>query len=208
MKKSIKTCIEKNKALVKKNLSFQNFGNLSIRVSKYEILIKPSGVELDAISDRDIPLVDIRNGNVIKGKLKPSIDTPIHIELYKKYNQIKSIAHCHSKYATAWSQACKEIPLLGTTHADFSIQSIHVTNILKSEEIKKNYEENIGKSIIKKLQKQKLNPLNCPGILVANHAAFAWGDSPDNCVKNMELIEFLAETAYITININNSNGNK
>tara|TARA_B100001287_G_C22634320_1_gene506767 strand:+ start:462 stop:1157 length:696 start_codon:yes stop_codon:yes gene_type:complete len=205
MKEILRECIDKNKELISKGLSFQNFGNLSIKISKYEIIIKPSGVDLNSINVNDVPVIDIRTGKKIKGRLKPSIDTPTHIELYKKYEKLKSIAHCHSKYSTSWSQACKDIPILGTTHSDFSNTSIPVTDQLSGDEIKINYEKNIGVSIIKKLRKLKLNPYLCPGILVANHASFSWGITVDQCINNMETIEFLAETAFITLQINKKN---
>ena len=142
------------------------------------------------------------DGKKVKGMLNPSSDTPTHSLLYKTFSEIGGIAHTHSKYATAWSQSKKEIPILGTTHADYSRKNILVTRLLKKNNVNTNYEKNIGKSIINCLKQNKLKPLHCPGILVANHAPFCWGTDTNHALKNSEIIEFLAELAFITLQIN------
>ena len=114
-----KECIRQNKLLVKKNLLIHNFGNVSIRLDKNHFIIKPSGVNLKKVIPTDMPIINVLTGKKIKGNLKPSSDTRTHLEIYRKYKDIKSITHTHSTYATVWAQYGKAIPLIGTTHADY-----------------------------------------------------------------------------------------
>ena len=127
----------------------------------------------------------------------------ISISWYQKYREICAIVHTHSIYATAWAQSCRSVPCLGTTHADFCIREIPVTDLMSKEKVEKNYELNTANSIINKLNKLKLKPLFTPGILVANHGPFAWGKNLDEAIRNAEIIEFIARLAFITLNINN-----
>ena len=110
--KIAKECLKQNKLLVEKKLVIQNFGNVSLRLDNDHFIIKPSGVDLNKINYKDMPLINIRNSKKIKGRLKPSMDTATHLEIYKKYKYINSITHTHSEYATAWAQASRSIPLL------------------------------------------------------------------------------------------------
>ena len=198
MKLSIlkKKCHEANLKLSKSILSFQNFGNISLRVDKDNFIIKPSGANLNKTKYLDYPIISISKKKRILGRLKESSDTPTHLILYEKYPNLNAIAHAHAKYSVIWSQALKNIPLCGTTHADYWREEIFVTNSLKKEKIEKNYEENIGKSIILKLGKK--NPLKYPGILVANHGPFCWGKNVIDALQNLERLEFIAELAYKT----------
>ncbi len=196
-----KECHDANLKLSKSILSFQNFGNISKRIDKDKFIIKPSGADLDKTKYSDYPVISISKRKKISGKLKESSDTPTHLILYDKYPDLNAIAHAHAKYSVIWAQALNDIPICGTTHADYWREKIFVTNKLRQEKIKKNYEENIGKSIIGKLGKR--NPLKYPGILVANHGPFSWGKDAIEALQNLERLEFIAELAFKTKLLNN-----
>ena len=202
MKLIQKNCHVANVSLAKSSLVIHSFGNISSRIDDKYFTIKPSGANLNILKHTDYPVIRISDNKIIKGKLNPSTDTPTHCLLYKKYPEIGGIAHTHSKFATAWSQAKKSIPILGTTHADYSQKNIQVTNSLKKNQIIKNYEKNIGNSIIDCLKKSKIKPLECPGILVANHAPFSFGINANQAFKNAEILEYIAELAYLSLQIN------
>tara|TARA_B100000073_G_scaffold254101_1_gene214116 strand:- start:538 stop:1227 length:690 start_codon:yes stop_codon:yes gene_type:complete len=202
MKLIQKNCHVANVNLAKSSLVIHSFGNISSRIDDKYFTIKPSGANLNILKHTDYPIIRISDNKIIKGKLNPSTDTPTHCLLYKKYPEIGGIAHTHSKFATAWSQAKKSIPILGTTHADYSQKNIQVTNPLKKNQIIKNYEKNIGNSIIDCLKKSKIKPLECPGILVANHAPFSFGINANQAFKNAEILEYIAEVAYLSLQIN------
>ena len=202
MKLIQKNCHVANVNLAKSSLVIRSFGNISSRIDDKYFTIKPSGANLNILKHTDYPIIRISDNKIIKGKLNPSTDTPTHCLLYKKYPEIGGIAHTHSKFATAWSQAKKSIPILGTTHADYSQKNIQVTNPLKKNQIIKNYEKNIGNSIIDCLKKSKIKPLECPGILVANHAPFSFGINANQAFKNAEILEYIAELAYLSLQIN------
>jgi len=202
MKLIQKNCHVANVSLAKSSLVIHSFGNISSRIDDKYFTIKPSGANLNILKHTDYPIIRISDNKIIKGKLNPSTDTPTHCLLYKKYPEIGGIAHTHSKFATAWSQAKKSIPILGTTHADYSQKNIQVTNPLKKNQIIKNYEKNIGNSIIDCLKKSKIKPLECPGILVANHAPFSFGINANQAFKNAEILEYIAEVAYLSLQIN------
>lgn len=202
MKLIQKNCHVANVSLAKSSLVIHSFGNISSRIDNKYFTIKPSGANLNILKHTDYPIIRISDNKIIKGKLNPSTDTPTHCLLYKKYPEIGGIAHTHSKFATAWSQAKKSIPILGTTHADYSQKNIQVTNPLKKNQIIKNYEKNIGNSIIDCLKKSKIKPLECHGILVANHAPFSFGINANQAFKNAEILEYIAELAYLSLQIN------
>jgi L-ribulose-5-phosphate 4-epimerase len=191
-----KLCHNGNLKISKSHLSFQNFGNVSLRINNDLFTIKPSGVDLTNTDYKKYPLISIKNKLKKKNYLKSSVDTDFHLEIYKYFHKINSIVHTHSKYATIWAQACKNIPVLGTTHADFWSNEIEVTDTLKIKEIENNYEKNIGKSIIKKM---KLGHFR--GLLIAHHGAIAFGENIDEAIKNAERLEFVAELAYKTLKI-------
>jgi L-ribulose-5-phosphate 4-epimerase len=193
-----KKCFKSNKDIISKKLAIQSFGNVSQRISTDLFTIKPSGINLKKIKSNDLVVVEISSGKIIKNKFKPSSDTETHRILYKMYPQIKGIAHAHPVFLTSWAQTGKSIPNLGTTHSDYWQKDIPITRELKKFEIKKNYELNTGRAIINTLKEKKLNPDYCPGILSRYHGAFAWGQSSDDAVKNLEAMEFIAELAFYT----------
>ena len=144
-------------------------------------------------------VVDLK-GKVVEGKKRPSSDTPTHIELYKAFPEIGGITHTHSKYATVFSQARKEIPCLGTTHADHFYGTIPVTRFLTEEEVNTDYELNTGKVIIERFE--NINPLSMPGVLVAGHAPFTFGKSASESVRNGLILERVAGMALSTLQLN------
>jgi L-ribulose-5-phosphate 4-epimerase len=190
-----------NISLVKYGLVVLTWGNVSgIDRTKGLIVIKPSGVEYDRLMARDMVIVDL-DGNVVEGDLRPSSDTPTHVALYKAFPEIGGITHTHSTHATVFAQARKEIPCLGTTHADSFFGPIPVTRFLTEEEVKSGYEKNTAKVIIELFEK-KGNPTTMPGILVAGHGPFCWGKDADDSVKNSLILERIAEMAFQTLTLN------
>ena len=172
---------------------------MSIRIDKNHFYIKPSGYNVKKLKIGDCPLISIKTSKVVKNKkFKPSVDMPTHLEIYKRFKTINSIAHCHSKFATSWAQASRPIPLLGTTHADFWSGEIPLVKYIKKKFLNK-YELITGKLICEKLIKEKIDPRVCPGLLVAGHGQFSWSNSTEKSVSNSQLIEFVAETAYATL---------
>ena len=199
--KVAKECLKQNRLLVEKKLVIQNFGNVSLRVDKDHFVIKPSGVNLSDINKFDIPLINIKTEKKISGKLKPSSDTLTHLEIYKKYDKIKSISHTHSMYATVWAQAGKPIPLIGTTHADYWENEIPLVKFIKKKYIDKNYEKYTGKLILEHLKTKKLSAYTCPGVIVSGHGPFSWGTENESSVLNSEILEFVAKTTYLSMQL-------
>ncbi|HPT30676.1 MAG TPA: L-ribulose-5-phosphate 4-epimerase AraD, partial [Prolixibacteraceae bacterium] len=165
------------------------------------VVIKPSGVSYDDMKPEDMVVVDME-GKVVEGHLKPSSDTATHLVLYKAFPAIGGIVHTHSPQATAWAQAGKAIPALGTTHADYFYGPIPCTRKLTKEEITRAYEEETGKVIVETFA--SLDPAAVPGVLVNNHAPFSWGKDPHAAVHNAKVLEEVAMMAYQTLQINPS----
>ena len=186
-----------NMDLFKKNLVVQTFGNVSaIDRDKGVMAIKPSGIPYSEISPTKIVLVDL-NGKIIDRNLNPSSDTPTHIILYNAFPEIGGIVHTHSPYATAWAQAKKPIPCLGTTHADFIQGEIPCTDELSESQIKGNYEIETGNQIINRFK--NISPSEIEMVLVANHGPFTWGKTAENAVNNTIILEELAKISLFTI---------
>jgi L-ribulose-5-phosphate 4-epimerase len=195
-----KAVCEANIELQKQKLVIYSWGNVSgIDRQAGAIAIKPSGVPYDRLTPDKIVLIDL-DGNIIEGNLKPSSDTPTHLELYKNFEAIAGICHTHSANATIWAQACREIPCFGTTHADYFYGSIPVTKKMTKEEVENDYELNTGRVIVKRFA--DLDPLQMPAVLVANHSPFTWGKTPAKAVEVAVVLEQIAETALGTIVIN------
>ncbi len=192
-----------NLRLVREALVLLTWGNASaVDRTERVVIIKPSGVPYAEMRPEHMVLVSLDTGNPIGGQLAPSSDTPTHIELYKAFKEIGGIAHTHSLYATAWAQAKREIPPLGTTHADHFHGAVPCTRILKESEIKTNYEKNTGKVIVERFK--KLDPLALPGVLVAGHAPFTWGTTVSEAVENAVVLERVAQMASDTLMLNRS----
>jgi L-ribulose-5-phosphate 4-epimerase len=189
-----------NIELQTQGLVIYSWGNVSgIDRAEGVVAIKPSGVPYDQLTADKIVLLDL-DGNVIDGELRPSSDTPTHLELYRNFEGIAGVCHTHSANATMWAQACKEIPCMGTTHADFFYGPVPVTEVMTSDEIESNYELNTGKVIVRRFA--NLDPLQIPGVLVANHGPFTWGRTPAATVEAAVVLEQTAKMALGTIIIN------
>jgi len=190
---------EANLELFKTGLVILTWGNVSgIDHKEGVIAIKPSGVAYEKMRPEDMVLVDL-DGKVITGHLRPSSDTPTHLEIYRSFPQIAGIAHTHSLFASAFAQAEREILCLGTTHADAFWGTIPLTRILTPEEVQEGYEKNTGKLIVERFQ--DLDPLAVPAVLVARHGPFSWGRSPREAVRNSFILEKVAEMAWATLSL-------
>lgn len=197
-----KEVLKANLELPKRNLITYTWGNVSgIDREKGLVVIKPSGVEYDVMTVDDLVVVDL-DGNVVEGKLKPSSDTPTHLELYRKFKDIGGVVHTHSSWATTWAQAGKSITAYGTTHADYFYGKIPCTRKMTNEEIAGEYELNTGKVIVETFEKEEINPNFMPGVLVCSHGPFTWGKSPADAVHNSVVLEELAKMAYHTEMLN------
>ncbi len=181
-----------NLLLPKYGLVKFTWGNVSeISPDRKYVVIKPSGVEYDAMKASDMVVVDL-DGNVVEGNYKPSSDTPTHIELYKKYKDICGITHTHSRWATIMAQAKIEIKASGTTQGDYFYGSIPVTRDMTKEEIEKDYEKNTGLVIIECFEKKGISPKEIPAVLVSNHGPFSFGKDAEDSVFHSVVLEEVA----------------
>ncbi|MBN1457125.1 MAG: L-ribulose-5-phosphate 4-epimerase [Sedimentisphaerales bacterium] len=182
-----------NLELKTSKLIIYSWGNVSgIDRNEGIVAIKPSGVSYDTLTPDDIVLLDLE-GNVVEGKLRPSSDTPTHLELYRSFQTLGGICHTHSLNATVWAQACRPIPCLGTTHADYYYGEIPVTASMTNDQIETEYELNTGKIIVETFK--NLDPDQMPAVLVANHGPFTWGPTPAKAVESAVVLEQVAEMA-------------
>ena len=192
--------LQANLDLVKHGLVIFTWGNVSaIDRTKGLIIIKPSGVSYDDMKAEDMVVLDLE-GKIVEGKLKPSSDTATHLVLYQSFPNIGGIVHTHSTFATAWAQAGKDIPNIGTTHADYFKDDIPCTRLMTPAEIAAEYERETGKVIVERFK--ELNPDFTPGVLVANHGPFTWGKDAHEAVHNSVVLEQVAKMAYIAYAIN------
>ena len=186
-----------NLDLYRHGLAALTWGNASgLDREKGVLAIKPSGVAYDEVKPADMVLVDL-DGKTVEGRLNPSSDTPTHLELYKAFAAIGGVVHAHSQYATMFAQAGKEIPCLGTTHADLFYGAVPVTRLLKRSEIVRDYERNTGRVIVERFK--TLDPAERPGVLVAGHGPFAWGRTAAGAVENALALEHVAKLAWGTL---------
>lgn len=193
---------EANLELPKRGLITFTWGNVSaVDREKGLVVIKPSGVEYDGMSARDMVVVDF-DGKVVEGQYKPSSDTPTHIELYRRFEEVGSIVHTHSTWATSWAQAGRDIPIYGTTHADYYYGPIPCTRPLSSDEIARDYELNTGKVIVETFRERKIDPMAVPGVIITNHGPFAWGKNAAKSVESAVVLEEVSKMAVITEAIN------
>lgn len=163
------------------------------------VVIKPSGVDPRRLKPKNMVVVSLADGRVVEGEFRPSSDTATHLELYRAWTGIGGIAHTHSNYATAWAQARRDIPPLGTTHADFALGAIPCTRLLTTAETAQEYEANVGRVILERFA--GLDPLRIPAVLVADHGPFAWGSSPQEAVYNAVVLEEIACVGVATLTL-------
>ena len=192
-----KDVLEANLKLVEYGLVIDTWGNVSgIDRAAGLVVIKPSGVAYDTMRASDMTVVSLDDGKIVEGKYKPSSDTPTHLELYRSFPTLGGVAHTHSLYATAFAQARRGLPSLGTTHADYFYGEVPCTKMMTAEQIGTDYEANTGKVIVQRFK--KLDPEHMTAVLVAAHGPFTWGKSPMESVQSARILEHLAELAFAT----------
>lgn len=191
-----------NLDLVKEGLVIQTWGNVSgIDRAAGLVVIKPSGVPYDEMRPEHMVVVSLQTGETVEGDLRPSSDTPTHLVLYRAFGELGGVVHTHSLYATAWAQAKKDIPALGTTQADYWYGAIPCTRLMTKAEIGGAYEEKTGDVIVETFRTRKIDPMQVPSVLVASHGPFAWGKSPFDAVHNAVVMEYVARLASETLRI-------
>jgi L-ribulose-5-phosphate 4-epimerase len=176
------------------------FGNASgIDRTSGRVVIKPSGVPYEDLRSEMMVITDL-DGRVVEGTLRPSSDLATHVVLYRAFESVGGIVHTHSHYATVWAQSQREIPCLGTTHADYFHGAIPVTAHLDRREIDAEYERNTGEVIVRRFT--GMDPLRMPAVLVAGHASFCWGATVAGAVQTAAILEDVARMAYDTVALN------
>jgi L-ribulose-5-phosphate 4-epimerase len=193
--------LEANLELVRRGLVLYTFGNVSgVDREQGLVVIKPSGVDYDALRAEDMVVTDL-NGKVVEGKLRPSSDLDTHTLLYREFAEIGAVVHTHSEFATSFAQAGLAIPALGTTHADYFHGPVPVTAPLSDAAIQGRYVHETGMAIVTKFRAEKIDPMAVPACLVAGHAPFAWGRTPDEAAHNAVVLEAVARMAYRTLTL-------
>jgi L-ribulose-5-phosphate 4-epimerase len=190
--------LDANQEIARRGLAPHTFGNASgidRSGDRPLVVIKPSGVDYASLTPADLVITDL-DGNVVDGKLRPSSDLDTHTLLYREFPQLGGIVHTHSEFATSWAQACRAIPCLGTTHADYFHGPVPITEPLTAEEVASGYVLNTGMVIVRRFRKDQLDPVAVPGVLVAGHAPFAWGRSPAEAVEHADVLEYIARLAF------------
>lgn len=189
-----------NLDLVRQGLVTLTWGNVSgIDRKQGLVVIKPSGVSYEALVPEDMTVVDLE-GKVVEGKYAASTDTATHLCFYRAFPNIGGVVHTHSTYATAFAQAGRELPCLGTTHADHFFGSVPVARMPTPQEVAKDYETHIGKIIVERFT--DLDPDAIPGVLAAGHGPFTWGPSPKKAVENAVALEAVAQMAAVSFGLN------
>ena len=182
-----------NVALVDAGLVVLTFGNASAADRAAGVMaIKPSGIAYDALRPDDVPVVDLASGEIVAGTRRPSSDTATHLTLYRAFAEIGGVVHTHSPFATAWAQARRELPCLGTTHADHFRGPVPVTRHLTADEIAGSYEERTGAVILEAFAERGLE-------LVASHGPFVWAMDVERAVENAVALEAVAASAYRSV---------
>lgn len=188
-----------NLEIPKRGLAIYTFGNVSAFDAERGVMaIKPSGVPYDELEVDHLVVLDLE-GTVVEGKLRPSSDTPTHLVLYRNWKGIGGIVHTHSTYATGWAQARAPIPIYGTTHADHLAEDVPCTEVMSDRAVENDYEIETGNQILECFKGR--DPLKVPMVLVAGHAPFTWGATPDKAVYGAAVLEELAKMAFVTRSI-------
>ena len=186
--------------LARAGLVVLTFGNVSgVDRNENVLAIKPSGVPYEDLRPEGIVVVDLETGDVVDGRQRPSSDTPTHAVLYRSFEALGGIVHTHSRFATAWAQAGRDLPCFGTTHADHFRGPVPVTRALAADEIHDEYEQRTGDVIVETFVSRGLDPLETPAALVASHGPFAWGVDVAQAVENATALETVAELALYTL---------
>jgi L-ribulose-5-phosphate 4-epimerase len=192
--------LDANVEIARRGLAPFTFGNASgIDRERGLVVIKPSGIAYDALRAEDLVVTDL-NGDVVEGSLRPSSDLRTHLILYRAFQSIGGVVHTHSHFATVWAQSGREIPCLGTTHADHFHGAIPITSHLSSDEVAGDYEANTGHAIERRFA--GMDALLMPALLVAGHASFCWGRNVSAAVEIAGVLEEVARMAYGTVVLN------
>ena len=195
-------CYSSNMQLPELELVLFTFGNVSAADQEAGVFaIKPSGVPYEKLKVEDMVVLDFNN-NIIEGDLRPSSDTKTHAMLYKSWKKIQGISHTHSTYAVAWAQAQRDIPILGTTHADHLAIDVPCAPVMSDNMIQGDYEYETGNQILNLFKEKRLKYTEVEMVLIANHGPFTWGGSPEKAVYNSAVLEELAKMAYLSLQIN------
>lgn len=203
MLESLKKAVyEANMELVRRGLVIYTWGNVSgIDRERGIVAIKPSGVDYAELSPEKIVLVGL-DGRVVEGELRPSSDTPTHLELYRRFTNIGGITHTHSTNAVAFAQAHMDIPCYGTTHADYFAGAIPCTRDLTEAEVDGDYELVTGRVIAETFETRGIDPMHTPAVLCASHGPFAWGKDAAQSVYHAAVLEEVARMALLTRTLN------
>jgi L-ribulose-5-phosphate 4-epimerase len=191
-----------NQEIPKRGLAIYTFGNVSaLDAERGVIAIKPSGVAYDELKVDDLVVLDLE-GRIVEGTLRPSSDTPTHLVLYRNWKGIGGVVHTHSSYATGWAQARKPIPIYGTTHADHLAEDVPCTAVMTDAAVENDYEVETGRQILECFKGR--DPLKTPMVLVAGHAPFTWGKTPEQAVYHAAVLEELSRMAFVTQTLDRS----
>ena len=195
-----KRVLRANLALPKSGLVKFTWGNVSeIDRESSLVVIKPSGIEYEGMTEDDMVVISLDDGHVVEGKYKPSSDAPTHLALYRAFEGVGAIVHTHSQYATAFAQAGMGIAPLGTTHGDYFYGEIPCTRAMTAEEIAGEYEVETGNVIVETFG--NIDPLSIPAVLVKSHGAFAWGKDASEAVHNAVVLEEVAKMNLLTLTL-------
>jgi len=193
-----KQVCEANLRLLAEGLVVRAFGGVSgIDRESGNVVIKPSGLPHEQMRPRDMVVVTLADGKPVEGDRSPSSDMGTHLELYRAFPAVGGVAHTHSLFATAWAQGRRDIPVLGTTHADCFYGPVPCTRTMTADEILGDYEVNTGKIIVERMA--SVDPLRLPAVLVANHGPVTWGLTPHEAAENSIALEQLAKLATYTV---------
>jgi L-ribulose-5-phosphate 4-epimerase len=195
--------LQANLGIPRAGLATLTWGNVSaVDRDAGVFVIKPSGVSYDELAAGHLVVVDLESGQVVEGQLRPSVDTQTHRRLYLAFGGVGGITHTHSSSAVAFAQARRDIPVLGTTHADAFNGPIRVTRDLTEAECATDYEYNTGQVIVELFGAAGDDPLEVPGALAANHGPFVWGEDAGTSLKNAITCEAVAQMAIQTLALN------
>lgn len=193
--------LQANLLLPKHGLVTFTWGNVSaVDRESGMMVIKPSGVEYDAMTADDMVVVDLATGKQVEGRYKPSSDTPTHLELYRAFKEVGGIVHTHSRWATSFAQAGIGIAPLGTTHGDYFYGTIPCTRAMTKAEIEGEYEKETGTVIIEAFE--GIDPMTIPAVLVKSHGPFTWGKTAAEAVHNAVVLEEAAFMNYHALTLN------
>src|SRR5262245_20433693 len=191
------TVYRANRKLAETGLVLGTFGNVSAIDRRAGLIaIKPSGVPYEQLAPEHMVPVSVETGEVVDGKLRPSSDTPTHLELYRAFPSIGGIVHTHSEYATVFAQARQAIRCMGTTHADYFRGDVPVTRPMTDDEIERDYERNTGLVIVEAFRGLDLSPDDMSAVLVANHGPFTWGADAFKAIEHAEVLEYVARIEW------------